>query len=137
MILNFETHFTKTLKKIKNNNYKFILGLSGGMDSMAKLEPCQAALVSCGVNKVSCQCPAGLSPQGLIPPKQAPIYICTSSIHIRFPEDMDRNLFMSEETMSKVSVAWLRELIKFNPAGPPPPVTRIFFIVVLLYHDFL
>ena len=37
MILNFETHFTKTLKKIKNNNYKFILGLSGGMDSMALL----------------------------------------------------------------------------------------------------
>ena len=37
MILNFETHFTKTLKKIENNNYKFILGLSGGMDSMALL----------------------------------------------------------------------------------------------------
>ena len=37
MILNFETHFTKTLKEIKNNNYKFILGLSGGMDSMALL----------------------------------------------------------------------------------------------------
>ena len=37
MISNFEIYFAEILKKIKNNNYKFILGLSGGMDSMALL----------------------------------------------------------------------------------------------------
>ena len=37
MISNFEIYFTEILKKIKNNNYKFILALSGGMDSMALL----------------------------------------------------------------------------------------------------
>ena len=36
MISKFDDHFNKLLKKIDSNN-KFILGLSGGIDSMALL----------------------------------------------------------------------------------------------------
>ena len=36
MISKFDDHFNKLLKKINSNN-KFILGLSGGIDSMALL----------------------------------------------------------------------------------------------------
>ncbi len=36
MISNFDDHFNKLLKSLNSNN-KFILGLSGGIDSMALL----------------------------------------------------------------------------------------------------
>ena len=36
MISNFDDHFNKLLKSLKSNN-KFILGLSGGIDSMVLL----------------------------------------------------------------------------------------------------
>ena len=36
MISNFDDHFNKLLKSLDSNN-KFILGLSGGIDSMALL----------------------------------------------------------------------------------------------------
>ena len=36
MISNFDDHFNKLLKSLNSNN-KFILGLSGGLDSMALL----------------------------------------------------------------------------------------------------
>lgn len=37
MIPDFEINFTKIIKSLKNNNNKFILGLSGGIDSMCLL----------------------------------------------------------------------------------------------------
>ena len=36
MISNFDDHFNKLLKSLNSNN-KFVLGLSGGVDSMALL----------------------------------------------------------------------------------------------------
>ena len=37
MISRFDTHFSNILKSLKKNSNKFILGLSGGIDSMALL----------------------------------------------------------------------------------------------------
>ena len=45
MILNFDDHFNTLIKSLNSNN-KFILGLSGGIDSMALLHLIKNFIVS-------------------------------------------------------------------------------------------